>query len=94
MQPYPSQARQIAGGDIVFKPRKPGAKKIVFSHNNHVEGYRLKCADCHYMIFQMARGSCKMDMDKITKGDFCGKCHNGQKAFDVKDIRHCVRCHK
>jgi len=29
-------------------------------------------------------GFYKMDMSKLTKGDFCGKCHNGQKSFDVK----------
>jgi c(7)-type cytochrome triheme protein len=35
-----------------------------------------------------------MEMSKINKGDFCGKCHNGQKGFDVKDPKNCDRCHR
>jgi c(7)-type cytochrome triheme protein len=30
----------------------------------------------------------------LTKGSFCGKCHNGEKSFDVKDTKNCVKCHK
>src|SRR5690242_7596086 len=94
MLPCSAQARQVGGGDIVFKPREPSVKQVIFSHDKHVEGQGIKCVDCHYMIFQMAKGSFKMDMNKITKGDFCGKCHNGQKAFDVKETKNCIRCHK
>jgi len=35
-----------------------------------------------------------MEMSKITKGDFCGKCHNGERSFDVKEASSCVKCHK
>jgi c(7)-type cytochrome triheme protein len=42
----------------------------------------------------MTQGSYKMEMGKITKGDFCGKCHNGGKSFDVKDAKNCDKCHK
>jgi len=33
-------------------------------------------------------------MSALTKGAFCGKCHDGTKAFDVKAENSCKRCHK
>ncbi len=80
------------GGDITFKPDK--AKPVVFSHDKHVEIRGLKCSACHNHTFQMSTGEDKIDMTKITKGLFCGHCHNGERAFDVKEKTNCVRCHK
>jgi c(7)-type cytochrome triheme protein len=85
-------AQKIGGGDLTFTPKN--ALPVVFSHEKHVVGKGLKCSGCHYQIFQMANGSYKMDMAKITKGAFCGKCHNGQKSFDVADKNNCIRCHR
>ncbi len=90
--PVIAQAEKVGGGDLTFTPKN--AKPVVFSHEKHVSEKGLKCTGCHYAIFQMAQGSYKMDMAKITKGDFCGKCHNGQKSFDVADPKNCVKCHK
>jgi len=33
-------------------------------------------------------------MEKINKGQFCGICHNGERAFGVKDKANCEKCHK
>ncbi len=85
-------AEKVGGGDLTFSPKN--AKPVVFSHELHVKSKGIKCTACHYQIFQMSKGSNKIDMSKITKGDFCGKCHNGQKAFDVKDQKNCDRCHR
>ncbi len=85
-------AQKVGGGDIKFTPKN--ASPVVFSHEAHVKGKGIKCTGCHYQIFHMAQGSYKMDMSKLTKGDFCGKCHNGQKSFDVKSPDNCVKCHK
>lgn len=85
-------AEKIGGGNITFSPKN--AAQVVFSHEKHVSEKGLKCTGCHYQIFQMQQGSYKMDMSRINKGDFCGKCHNGQKSFDVKDQKNCSRCHK
>jgi c(7)-type cytochrome triheme protein len=90
--PLSALGEKIGGGDLTFTPKN--AKPVVFSHEKHVAQGGLKCTGCHYQIFQMAKGSDKIDMAKITKGDFCGKCHNGQKAFDVKDPKNCTRCHQ
>jgi c(7)-type cytochrome triheme protein len=85
-------AENVGGGDLTFTPK--GANPVLFSHQIHVNVKGLKCTGCHYQVFQMTKGSYKMDMSKITKGSFCGKCHNGQKAFDVKEAAGCARCHK
>ncbi len=80
------------GGDMTFKPQN--AKPVVFSHDQHVNAKELKCSACHNHTFQMAKDEDKMDMNKMTKGLFCGHCHNGEKAFDVKNKANCGRCHK
>jgi len=85
-------AETVGGGDLTFRPK--GAAPVVFSHEFHVKSRGLKCTGCHYQVFQMTQGSYKMDMEKLTKGAFCGKCHNGEKSFDVKDGKNCVKCHK
>ncbi len=80
------------GGDLTFKAGN--AKSVLFSHNQHVNVKSLKCSACHNHTFQMSKGSDKMDMSKINKGQFCGHCHNGERAFDVKDKANCGKCHK
>jgi len=90
--PPGSFAQTVGGGDLTFTPKNASA--VIFSHEKHVKGKGLKCNGCHYQIFQIAKGSYKMDMQKVTKGDFCGTCHNGQKAFDVKDQKNCTHCHR
>jgi len=90
--PFSAFADKIGGGDLTFTPKN--ASPVIFSHEKHVTDKGLKCTGCHYQIFQMAQGSYKMDMSKINKGEFCGKCHNGQKGFDVKDQKNCSRCHQ
>jgi c(7)-type cytochrome triheme protein len=83
---------EVGGGDLSFKPKD--AKPVFFSHEQHVKVKTYKCSACHYHTFQMAKDSYKMDMSKITKGEFCGLCHNGERSFDVKDAKSCGRCHK
>jgi c(7)-type cytochrome triheme protein len=89
--PATALAQKVGGGDLTFTPANAGP--VVFSHAAHVKAGGIKCSACHYQIFQMTKGSSKIDMSKITKGSFCGNCHNGQKAFDVKDEKNCSRCH-
>ncbi len=39
----------------------------------------------------MKKGSVEITMDKIYAGELCGKCHNGDRAFEAK--KSCNRCH-
>jgi c(7)-type cytochrome triheme protein len=87
-----SFAAGTGGGDLTFKPQN--AKPVTFSHEEHVNIKELKCSACHNHTFQMGKDEDKMDMGKMTKGLFCGHCHNGTKAFDVKEKANCGRCHK
>ncbi len=86
-------AAAVGGGDLTFKP--DNANAVTFSHDQHVTAKGLKCSACHNSgMFHMVKGSDQMDMSKFTKGQFCGRCHNGTQAFDVKDKAGCGRCHK
>ncbi len=83
---------RVGGGDITFTPKN--MTPVVFSHELHVNQKGLRCTACHQPS-EVAQNSYKMDITKITKNDFCGgKCHNGQKSFNVDDKKNCVRCHK
>lgn len=79
------------GKDITFTPKN--ALPVVFSHKRHVIDKGNKCQDCHYQYFLQEGEPYMMNMTKIIKGSFCGRCHNGNKAFDVNDQKSCKRCH-
>jgi c(7)-type cytochrome triheme protein len=82
----------VGGGDIEYKPKGAGA--VVFRHEYHVSIKGMKCKDCHTGKFQMGGASYKMDMAMLTKGQFCGSCHDGSKGFDLKAAENCKRCHQ
>ncbi len=90
--PLSAHAQTIGGGDVTYM--RESAAPVTFSHKIHVDVKSIKCSACHNHIFQMEKDTKKMDMSKISKGEFCGKCHNGKKAFDVKDSKNCAKCHK
>lgn len=80
---------QAAGPpDITFTAKTQG--DVTFKHSVHIEK-KLACKDCHPGIFKMKKGGSGVTMDAINKGEFCSKCHNGEKAFAAKD---CAKCHK
>ncbi len=79
----------VGGGDINFSPKGAGA--VTYSHESHVVQAKLKCSDCHYKIFQQT-STRTMTMAEMQQGLYCGACHNGQRAFDVK--ANCTKCHK
>ena len=74
-------------------PQKPviigkGDSSVLFSHDAHTGAF--KCSDCHTKLFSITRGQDKITMDKIYKGQSCGACHNGKKAFSSDQ---CGKCH-
>jgi len=83
---------KVGGGDITYTPK--GAGKVIFKHELHVSSKGQKCSNCHYKTFQMTGGDAyKMDMATLTKGLFCGSCHDGIRSFDLKLAENCKRCH-
>ncbi|MEK6697509.1 MAG: cytochrome c3 family protein [Nitrospirota bacterium] len=80
-----------AGKTVEFTPK--GADKVVFDGKTHADKGN-KCADCHPGLFKMKKGADTMTMKDMEAGKFCGTCHNGTKAFGVKDAASCAKCHK
>jgi len=71
-----------------------GAGKVVFDGKAHADKGN-KCADCHQSgLFKMKKGSEVLTMKNMEAGKNCGACHNGTKAFGVKDAASCAKCHK
>ena len=68
---------------------------VPFSHKFHVTEKKLACPDCHTKIFQMKKMAAapQLKMKALNDGEFCGKCHDGTKAFATKDAKSCNRCH-
>ena len=81
-----------AGKTVEFDGK--GAGKVVFDGKIHADKGG-KCADCHQSgLFKMKKGADVMTMKDMEAGKFCGACHNGTKAFSVKDKAACAKCHK
>jgi c(7)-type cytochrome triheme protein len=67
--------------------------KVIFDGKNHADA-KVACLDCHSKIFKMKKGSTTFTMADINAGKFCGKCHNGKRAFAANDKDNCEICHK
>jgi c(7)-type cytochrome triheme protein len=65
--------------------------KVVFDGKSHA---KAKCNACHPALFKMKKGAAEMTMKDMEAGKFCGACHDGTKAFSVKDAAKCGECHK
>jgi c(7)-type cytochrome triheme protein len=70
-----------------------GAGKVVFDGKIHA-GKGTKCKVCHKDLFKMKKGTAVLTMKDMEAGKNCGACHNGTKAFGVKDKATCAKCHK
>lgn len=78
-------------GDVVINNFSDSSKvrPAVFPHWFHRKLFT--CNVCHLDLeFQMKAGSNKINMREITKGKFCGECHNGKIAWSVLN---CQKCH-
>lgn len=75
------------GKTVVFE--KGG--KVIFDGKTHSSA---KCNECHPAYFKMKKGADVMTMKDMEAGKYCGVCHDGTKAFGVKDAAACAKCHK
>lgn len=80
---YPSVLR-IPRKDIGRAPSVPFA---LFSHRTHGS---LGCFACHPSVFQQVLLG--FTHDEMSRGRFCGRCHDGRVAFAVAG-RACGDCH-
>ncbi|RWX51182.1 c(7)-type cytochrome triheme domain-containing protein [Candidatus Electrothrix marina] len=70
-------------------------KAILFNHALHNKELGLACNECHMKLFDMKTGStgeeADFTMEAMYNGKYCGACHNGTMAFDLK--ADCTKCH-
>jgi c(7)-type cytochrome triheme protein len=79
-----------AGKTLEFSGSSMGV--VIFDGSTH-KNAGLTCSDCHNpeVFPKMKKGTVKITMNDLYAGKYCGKCHNGKKAFIIKD--NCTRCH-
>lgn len=72
--------------DIIMK-RTANMPNVRFPHLAHTQW--LTCNNCHPKIFVPQAGANPVSMEKILKGEFCGRCHD-KVSFSLWT---CERCH-
>lgn len=72
--------------DIIMK-RTASMPNVRFPHLAHTQW--LTCNNCHPKIFIPQAGANPVSMEKILKGEFCGRCHD-KVSFSLWT---CERCH-
>ena len=78
--------------NLVFEVKDMG--NVTFNGKIHADK-GLKCTDCHPTPFPNKRSAAgTYKMEKMNKGENCGICHNGTKAFKTSDPANCTKCHK
>src|SRR4051812_21742704 len=78
-------------GDVVINnfSDKAGMRPVVFPHWFH--RIRFRCKVCHAdLVFKSKAGAKEINMAKVTAGQFCGACHNGDVAWSIEN---CNMCH-
>lgn len=66
-----------------------GMAPVIYPHWFH--RIRYQCSVCHVDLgIKMKAGSSGITMDKISQGEFCGACHNGDIAWSGEN---CDLCH-
>jgi len=83
-------------GNVVMrrKSKKAGMPPVVFPHWNHRTKYT--CRVCHLELeFGMRSGDTGVTRAQYLAGKYCGVCHDGKTAFNVrdKDPAKCGKCH-
>jgi len=84
-----------APGDLVLprKSEETGAEVVPPSKFPHwIHRVQFRCDACHNRLFKMELGASEITMEAMSKGESCGVCHNGERAFAV-DFNSCNRCH-
>lgn len=79
--------------DIVYERAAGSDRAVVFRHGTHVAFAGDKCLGCHPAPFRMLRPTRRITHEVMDRGGSCGVCHDGRKAFAVRDSAACQTCH-
>ena len=73
---------------INMQAEDKGMSPVIFPHWFH--RVRFQCSVCHVDIgFKTKAGASGITMDKISQGQFCGACHNGEIAWSAENCDFC-----
>ena len=89
--PFPIAIAWAEYADVVIneKAEREGMPPVVFPHWFH--RIRFQCSVCHVDLgFKVKAGGNYITMDKISQGQYCGACHNGEIAWSPEN---CDLCH-
>jgi c(7)-type cytochrome triheme protein len=89
---FTATAHAVGAGKVIEFTGSPQGV-VVFDGQAH-KNAGITCGDCHNpAVFpKMKKGTVKITMSDLYAGKYCGKCHDGKKAFKIAD--NCVRCHR
>jgi c(7)-type cytochrome triheme protein len=70
--------------------------QVTFNHATHVDDAKPACTTCHPALFSILKDGAPAPRTaivhaKMEKGQQCGACHDGKKAFAIED--DCAGCH-
>ncbi len=78
--------------DIQLATGEDSPGVVVFNHTSHVDSPKGACAPCHAGGFRITHdGERKLKGEALHDTNACGRCHNGEDAFDVDE--DCEGCH-
>lgn len=63
------------------------------SFDHWVHRIRYRCKACHPAPFTMRLGGTGLTQEMAHGSSTCGRCHDGEAAFDI-DLNACGRCHR
>jgi len=79
--------------DVVFPQSAASPGPVTFRHASHLNWERPDCTVCHREPFRILRGGEHTPPSRDWHdARFCGRCHDGQKAFSVGE--DCTTCHR
>ena len=78
----------VGGGEIAFTVKDPG--NATFSHEAHAVKAKVACKECHPRLYLDVARSKRVSMKQMEKGQSCGACHLGKRAFALDA---CEKCH-
>jgi c(7)-type cytochrome triheme protein len=79
--------------DISFDRTVKADSVVTFSHATHVGFANNTCTGCHPKPFHMLKPTHRARHSIMDAGGSCGSCHDGERAFGVRDRTACGTCH-
>jgi c(7)-type cytochrome triheme protein len=79
--------------ELVYRRGVGQDSAVVFDHVTHVEFAANRCTGCHPKPFPLLRRGPFPTHALMMAGGSCGICHDGRKAFGIRDSLQCRTCH-